>query len=162
MTLKDMMIEALWWSLWELRRAVLQLQDSTIPSTPLPHPRIFVLVENPKVVWPFVDGKKVYWNVIKELDEANEEVFTTMELPDRPPSESDVRVPTCVDRLLWRCRWRPRRVWRLIERVQQATKWCQERWAGRQRLAATIVEAQKKYLKKIEALVTMYEIERRF
>jgi hypothetical protein len=108
----------------DLVQAALALEKPTCPQTPLPRPRQF----------PLVEGYTWEWNdyYIRGRD-------------------GNIWLATGAEALARMCGYQPRRVLRLLRRIQAATAWCEARRQGRERQAQEILHQQKKALEVLEA-----------
>jgi hypothetical protein len=107
----------------DLVQAAIVLEKPTYPQTPLPRPRRFTLVGGYTWEWndSYIRGDRTIW------------------------------LATSADALAQICGYQPRKVLRLLRRIQAATAWCEARREGRERQAQEILRQQKKALEALEA-----------
>jgi hypothetical protein len=109
--------------------------EPTYPQTPLPRPRKFHLV----------DGGT--WSTEHHHRIALENGSAVWLENNQAAKE-----------LLGICGYQPRKVLRLLRRIQAATAWCEARRKGRERLAQEILRQQKKALEILEAESTIRKL----
>jgi hypothetical protein len=109
----------------DLVQAALALEKPTYPQTPLPRPRQFTLVGG--YTWEWNDS------YIRRGD------------------GKMIWLATGAEGLARICGYQPRRVLRLLRRIQAATAWCEARRQGRERQAQEILRQQMKALEVLEA-----------
>jgi ABC-type nitrate/sulfonate/bicarbonate transport system substrate-binding protein len=110
-----------------LARAARALEKPTYPYTPPPRPRRFYLAGG--YTWKWGGGNYI---------ENNGKDTLWLNASAAEP-------------LLKACGYQPRRVLRLLRRIQAATAWCEARREGRERQAQEILRQQKKALEALEA-----------
>jgi len=117
----------------QLRVASKKLEEPTYPQTPRVRPRVFRLVG--EYTWSAADfdiiqrGERWQW-----------------------------LGPQAAGKLLEVCGYQPRKVLRLLRRIQAATAWCKARRKGRERMAQEILRQQQKALEALEAEHAMRQL----
>lgn len=125
-------------ALMELGAAIRELLAPTEPSTSLPQPRFFYLVDG-RVVWPFCDRTgEVRWSEL-EID-GTYDWFTSPASAER-----------AARRLIELAGYQPRKILRTLRRIQAATAWCRARAEGRKRMAQEILRQQGRAVEALEA-----------
>jgi len=128
----------------ELRRAVDELQQQTIPYTPFPHPRTFKLFnENVEIVWP---GQPDDWYAARVDNRIFKLGF----------KDNDY----IVDMICEACKYQPAKILRVIRRIDAAIEWCRKRAEGRRRAVEEILKQQKKAVDALTALAVAYKLTR--
>lgn len=134
-------------ALKDLERAVEELQQPTVPSTPMPRPKFFQISKS--VIWPYLmfisrtNGEKTYYD------------FVTIKRDGidyrRRLSDWDE-----ISKIIMRdCKYQPSEVLRSLRRIQAATEWCRRRVAGRRRAVEEILRQQQKAVEALEVEAAM-------
>lgn len=124
----------------QLDHHIRAMLEPTQPKTPLPRPRLFVLLPG-TVVWPFTTRREVWWLNVRVRESRWDRMYVT------DTSLADV--------LITKTRERPRAILRVLRRIQAATAWCQARRAGRERAANEIRRQQAPGREALEAEIVL-------
>lgn len=134
-------------ALKDLERAVKELQQPTVPSTPMPRPKFFHITD--LVVWPYFQKSKVsnstflYYTYVTVYGKGGGEYRRDLTSDDLP------------EKILSDCEYQPAKVLRALRRIQAATEWCRRRVDGRRRAAEEILRQQQKAVEDLEAEAAM-------
>lgn len=133
-------------SLLRLRHAAEEIEQQTMPTTPMPRARIFHICKD--ISWPSIKIKTnavADWNYIafKENRSLSLEYY---------PREA-------TDRIIKKCHYQPRKILRALRRIEAATAWCYARAEGRKRAAEEILRQQASALEILEAEAALLALE---
>jgi len=134
-TVQEQLHKLVEFKLKELRKAIYELQQHTIPYTPLPRPKVFKLFNKELIVWP-----------------------------NRPDDLYTIKVGDCnydfeygvenhvVEKICKVCKYQPAKILKVIHRIDAAIEWCRKRTEGRKRAAEEILKQQKKAVDTLNAI----------
>jgi len=143
--LKDIVFrELLEVNLRQLDRVVQDLLEPTVPQTPLPPPRQFLLLcdEHWEITWPGTPPAADYgvtnwhWAVVRHEGRVKARYIAD------PPLVRDILNATGCQ---------PRAILRVVRRIQAAIAWTAARRAGRERMAQEILRQQRAAVETLEA-----------
>ena len=128
--------------LTELRSAIYELRQQTIPHTPLPRPKVFKLF-NDEIIWPH----------------RSDDLYT-IRVGDRDYDFEYGVEYHVVEKICKVCKYQPAKILKVIRRLEAATEWCKRRTEGRRRAAEEILKQQKKAVDALTALAVAYKLTR--
>jgi hypothetical protein len=123
-----------------LDRAVNQLEQNTVPSTPMPRHRVFHITHN--IVWPVAWDGKPSWKTI--YFEASKKSCSI-----------EYECKTVASNIAKSCGYQPRKILAVLRRLQAATAWCEARAEGRRRMAEEILRQQAGAVEALSAEAAM-------
>ena len=126
-----------------LDRAVDQLEQNTVPSTPMPRHRVFHITHN--IVWPIAWDGKPRWKTIRISKHSTYSIEYEYKKVASNIAES--------------CGYQPRKILRALRRIEAATAWCYARAEGRKRAAEEILRQQKSAVEALEAEAALQALE---
>lgn len=127
-------------ALKDLKVAVNKMTSDTIPSTPLPRPRGFLIVKD--WYFPRYEPNYIYWG---QLGRGWPIKYRNHLYVDEDAAQNIIRA----------CEGRPRLILRALRRIQAATAWCEARAEGRRRQAEEILRQQAKAVETLDAEAAM-------
>jgi len=144
-TIQEQLHELVEAKLKELRKAIYELQQQTIPHTPLPRPKIFILFnhKDDKIIWP-ARLNDLYTIKVGDYDYGFEYGVEKHE----------------VEKICKVCKYQPAKVLQVIRRIEAAIEWCRKRTEGRKRAAEEILKQQKKAIDTLNAINVAYKLSR--
>jgi len=135
----------------ELRKAIDELLEETIPHTPLPHSKTFKLLDegtDRQIVWPAYPDR---WD---EIQVCYFDKYSTFYLGY---TDYDYKA-----KLICKlCNYDSQKVLKLIRRLEAAIEWCKKRTEGRKRAAEEILKQQKKAVDTLTALAVAYKLSKK-
>jgi len=131
----------------ELRRAIYELQQHTVPYTPLPRPKVFKLFDdgNVQIIWP------------SRLSNLSDGLYT-IRIGDYEYSfQYSVEIYP-VRKICEACGYQPAKILKVIRRIDAAIEWCKRRTEGRKRAAEEILKQQTKAIDILNAISVAYKL----
>lgn len=122
-----------------LDRAVNQLEQNTVPSTPMPRHRVFHITHN--IVWPVVWNGKPRWKTIRISKHSTYSI--------------EYECKKIASNIVESCGYQPRKILAVLRRLQAATAWCEARAEGRRRMAEEILRQQANAVEALNAEAAM-------
>ena len=142
-TVQEQLHKLVEFKLEELRKAICELRQHTIPHTPLPRPKVFKLF-NDEIIWPH-RSNDLYTIKVNNRDYDFEYGV-----------ENHV-----VQKICEVCKYQPAKILKVIRRIEAAAEWCRKRAEGRKRAAEEILKQQKKAVDTLTALAVAYKLSKK-
>lgn len=135
-------------ALKELGTAAVKLQKQTVPRTPEPRPRIFQFTAD--IMWPSREhsSKSALWVYLEHGNNFSHQLYNLT---------VSYEIFKAASYIVSAHSFRPRRILRVLRRIQDAAIWCEARTEGRKRHAEEILRQRKQSpaVKVLEAEMTM-------
>jgi len=142
-TIQEQLHELIEIKLKELRKAIYELQQQTIPHTPLPRPKVFKLFsgKDDKIIWPH-----------------RPDDLYTIKAGDRDYDFEYGVEKHVVEKICKVCKYQPAKILQVIRRLEAAIEWCKRRTEGRKRAAEEILKQQTKAIDTLNAMSVAYKL----
>jgi len=133
-------------ALKELSAAVKKMTAETVPATPMPRPKVFIICG--KYCWPhIINEMDINWLYVTFNKTFSLTPDFWCHIADHPRRIAHT--------ILLEEDYQPRFILRALRRLQAATAWCEARAEGRKRQAKEILRQQKKAVEALEAEAAM-------
>ena len=158
------------YKLADVRKAVYELLQQTVPYTPLPCFKFFKFFDkHAEIVWPGCEDLQVVNGIylVEELytveewftiADAIESLYTLKVEEKKCWIWFDIEIENTAKKICELFCYHPARILRVSHWLESITEWCKKRTEGRKRAAEEVLKQQKKAVDVITALSVAYKL----
>jgi len=161
------------YKLADVRKAIYELLQQTVPYTPLPCFKFFrFLDEYAEIVWPSHEDLRIINGVyvVQELYtveewftilDATESLYTLRIEENKCWIWFDIEIERTAEKICELFCYQPARILKVSQWLESIIEWCKKRAEGRKRAAEEILKQQKKSVDIITALSVAYKLSKK-